>query len=121
MNKFICSCLVCPNCGDTEHRDDYTHPEDGLAYCHACAQPEPYPRMIEWYAGIGPYMDGRHPKSKKELKKWKTYDCFIVFFSDWLRIIGECTECEKYGVNLVRSPEVQRNVCQGCFMDLKGE
>ncbi len=69
---FICPCLTCPNCGDVT--DDYEHPIDGLAYCHACERPEPSPRVIEWWVYAGPYMDGRHPESQEELEEWREYD-----------------------------------------------
>jgi predicted nucleic acid-binding Zn-ribbon protein len=68
LDPYICPCRVCPRCG-TVTDDDRPHPADGLAHgCPECGE------HAEWWAHVGPYMDGRHIRSAAEAEVWRCYD-----------------------------------------------
>ena len=72
---FVCKCRVCPRCGEERERDE--HPFDGLAYCASEAHGliDGDQRVgYEWWAHIGPFMDGICPLSAEEVAWWAEHD-----------------------------------------------
>lgn len=66
MAPYVCPCLTCPKCGRAKDVRDYDHPEDGLAECASCHH--------EWWATVGPFMDGRHIMSDAQEAEWRRSD-----------------------------------------------
>ena len=76
---YVCPCRICPNCGA---RREGPHPEDGLAYCHACSQPT---SVIEWWAVSGPRRDGAHIRTERQEAKWRRFDAVMMETVPWIQ------------------------------------